>query len=102
MEIELVHKLLEFELPFLNLLRVLTVKLLRFEVGTDKFYPCRSAKYLFLGLVLWPNNLEDCIKGNHKAFFVDFVLGLIIEDSFGGEDERYWWRKVRLEVKGAA
>ena len=54
MKIKLIHELLEFQLPLLNLFEVLAVKLLGFVVRTDKLDARWSAKYLLLCLVLRP------------------------------------------------
>jgi len=101
-EVELVHELLEFLLPLLDLFGRVPVKLLRVEVRTYKFYPCRSAEYLFFGFVLGPQDLENGIESNHEALLGEFAFRLTIKYGLVSEHKRYGGSVVRFEVESGA
>lgn len=86
MKIELIHKILELNFPFLNLLGILTIKLLRLVIGADEFDACWCAKYLLLRFVLGPDDLKNSIEGDHESPLVGFVINRMIEHSFWRED----------------
>ena len=73
-----------------------------FEVGTYEFQTGRSTEYFLLGLILRPQRLKNSVESDHESFFVGFVFGMVVEDTFGGEHESYGRGVVGFEVVGAA
>lgn len=100
MKVELIHKILELIFPFLDIFRTITIKLLALIVGADEFDACGSAKYFLFGLIFGPNNLEDGIECNHKAFLLGLVIKRVKEDRFGCQNQRDGQGVIWLEVVG--
>lgn len=87
MEVELCHKTFALDFPFLNLFRVVAVKLLRFEVGAQESKSLADTKGLSVWVVFRSDDLKNCIKRYHECFFLLFLLRWMIEHGFRGKDQ---------------
>ena len=102
MEIELIHEFADFDLPFLEVLDIIAVKLFWLRLGTHELESVRGSENFFLSFRFGPENLENGVKGDNKAFASLTVFRVMVEETFGSEYKDNGISIIGVQVVGRA